>query len=473
MGLLKQTEREYYSSLDLGSYQFISLEHIINNFMVSYVGEGKIIPKVKRTDVLFHAQRSIQELSYDTLKSIKSQEIELPPHLTMPLPHDYVNYVKLVWSDSSGIEHIIYPTSKTSNPSKIIQQASGGYDFGPVAGDELIVNNDFSSPFGLPWTHSNIHPSNPTPVDTIGVVSGQLAIGTNPFAFQTNFPGRAYAVWQPIDVTGIDYLSISASGTSAPAEAGKSQDGLLRFGISSAPGDNGTNPYNNQNPSQNVNEPDIASLEWNDGLGTSSDQELIDVDVRTYNTVYALITSRTVFTDVTAATSTNYIDNISVKSQTTLDNLQTGTSTMWDNYRGNDPLETQNNYEDDTYWPNLGNRRGLDPVHAQGNGSFYIDELKGKIHFSSNISGKNIILKYISDGLGTDAEMVVHKFAEEAMYKSIAYAILSTTIAGQSLAPSFQQQKSVAIRTAKLRLSNLKIEELTQIMRGKSKFIKH
>ena len=37
----------------------------------------------------------------------------------------------------------------------------------------------------------------------------------------------------------------------------------------------------------------------------------------------------------------------------------------------------------------------------------------------------------------------------------------------------FQQQKSAAIRTAKLRLSNLKIEELTQIMRGKSKFIKH
>ena len=69
--------------------------------------------------------------------------------------------------------------------------------------------------------------------------------------------------------------------------------------------------------------------------------------------------------------------------------------------------------------------------------------------------------------------MIVHKFAEEAMYKSIAYAILSTTIAGQPLAPSFQQQKSAAIRTAKLRLSNLKIEELTQIMRGKSKFIKH
>ena len=84
-----------------------------------------------------------------------------------------------------------------------------------------------------------------------------------------------------------------------------------------------------------------------------------------------------------------------------------------------------------------------------------------------------MILKYISDGLGTDSEMIVHKFAEEAMYKSIAYAILSTTVSGQALVPIFQKQKSSAIRTAKLRLSNLKIEELTQIMRGKSKFIKH
>ena len=148
-------------------------------------------------------------------------------------------------------------------------------------------------------------------------------------------------------------------------------------------------------------------------------------------------------------------------------------SATWGNYESHTPSENQDDYQDDRYWPNQGGRIGLDPVHAQGNGSFYIDESQGKIHFSSNISGKTVILKYISDGLGTDGEMIVHKFAEEAMYKSIAYAILSTTIAGQPLAPSFQQQKSIAIRNAKLRLSNLKIEELTQIMRGKSKFIKH
>ena len=38
----------------------------------------------------------------------------------------------------------------------------------------------------------------------------------------------------------------------------------------------------------------------------------------------------------------------------------------------------------------------------------------------------SVVLKYISDSLGTDAEMIVHKFAEEAMYKYLAHAILST-----------------------------------------------
>ena len=81
----------------LGNYQFISLQTIVNNFIISYVGSDKIIPRTKRSNVAFHAQRAIQELSYDTFKSIKSQEIELPPNLKMPLPHDYVNYVKVCY----------------------------------------------------------------------------------------------------------------------------------------------------------------------------------------------------------------------------------------------------------------------------------------------------------------------------------------------------------------------------------------
>ena len=69
--------------------------------------------------------------------------------------------------------------------------------------------------------------------------------------------------------------------------------------------------------------------------------------------------------------------------------------------------------------------------------------------------------------------MQVHKFAEEAMYKYIVHAILSTSSYGQALVPRLTKEKFAAIRKAKLRLSNIKLEEITQILRGKSKQIKH
>ena len=47
MGLLdNQTQNAYYTGSDLGTYQFTTLDNIINAFMFIYVGEGKIISKV-------------------------------------------------------------------------------------------------------------------------------------------------------------------------------------------------------------------------------------------------------------------------------------------------------------------------------------------------------------------------------------------------------------------------------------------
>ena len=290
MGLLdNQTQAQYQSSGNLGSYQYTSLDDIINNFIIAYVGENKLIGKVRRTDIAFHAQRGLAELSYDTLRSKKSQEIEVPSStLQMNLPQDYVNYVKITWKDASGIEHILYPAIKTSNPKAITQAANGDYT---LSGNELQYDSE---------------------------------------------------------------------------------------------------------------------------------------------------------------------------------------SDTWASYKSSTPSENQHDYQNDSYWPLDGSRYGIDPAHAQVNGSFYIDELAGKIHFSSNISGKTVTLKYVSDSLGTDGDQVVHKFAEEALYKHIAYAIVSTSPTIQEhVVRRFKKEKFAATRQAKLRLSNIKLEELAQVMRGKSKQIKH
>ena len=112
--------RDAYGNIvedNYGGYQYIKLVDIVNNFMMAYVGNGKLIQDVKRTDVIFHAKRGLQEFSYDTLKSIKSQELTIPHSLSVAIPQDYVNYVKISWVDRSGVKHPIYPANNlTSNP---------------------------------------------------------------------------------------------------------------------------------------------------------------------------------------------------------------------------------------------------------------------------------------------------------------------------------------------------------------------
>ena len=100
-----------------GSYEYTRLNDVIDNFLIAYVGTGKLIPSVKRTDVIFHAKRGLQEFSYDTLKSVRSQELTVNYALNVIIPQDYVNYVRFSWTDGLGVQHTIYPANElTTNP---------------------------------------------------------------------------------------------------------------------------------------------------------------------------------------------------------------------------------------------------------------------------------------------------------------------------------------------------------------------
>jgi hypothetical protein len=303
MGLQTLNDEQYYLGPDgkwntwdehYGNYQFISIDDIINNFIIAYVGEDKIISKIKRSDVQFHSMRGIQELNYDTLPSVKSQEIEIGPTLNFILPKDYVNYVKITWMDSRGIERVVYPAIKTSNPLPILQDDKYQYTFDEQNRENLLAEN------------SNTKRT-----------------------FQST--GR-----------------------------------------------------NRQENLDNINNVDVLA----------------------------------------------------------------------------------NNY--------FGRRYGISPEQAQTNGVFYIDPITNIINFDSSFVGKIVTLKYISDGLASDGDMTVHKFAEEALYKYIAHAILATRAnTPEYLVARFKKEAAVSKRNTKLRLSNIKIEEITQVMRNKSKIIKH
>lgn len=308
MGLLNKTQEEYYLGPDgtwnsndeeYGNYQFIPINDVINNFMIIYVGEDKTISKVKRADVQFHAMRAIQEFSFDILPQDKAIEIEVPPGLYMILPQDYVNYTKLSWVDSHGVERPIYRTDITSNPSPYIQDEAFEYTF-DSSGNITLANES-----------------------------------------------ETLKKWDK-----------SSNSTSTP---------LAPYGALSQ-----------------ESRGDLASM-------------------------YA-----------------------------------------------------------------YGQRYGLTPETTQSNGTFYIDKIKGVIRFSSDLREKIVTLRYISDGLGIDADMNVHKFAVDAIYKYIAHAILAVKAnAPEYIIDRYRRELAAAKRNAKIRLSDLKASLMTQLMKNQSKWIKH
>lgn len=297
MALAQYTPRDYYDGKNKGYYQFVKMSDIISNFMVSYVGDDKIIKNTRRTEVAYHAQRTLQELSYDTIDNVKAIEVEVPPSLSIPIPHDFVSYVRLTAVDEAGFERPLKPADVTSAPTPVLQDDKYNY---------LYDNNE------------------------------NLLIATE-------------------------------------------SEAIKRF----------KNNKSGENKLQDASE--LTFLE--EGYG--------------YNVDY-------------------------------------------------------------------GKRYGIDPQKATKNELFVIDQRRGVISFSSGVKGKILILKYVSDGLNIDDDSKVHKFAEEAMYKSIALAIMSA----KANIPEYQinrlkKEKKAAMRSAKLRLANINMEDLTQVMRGKSKQIKH
>jgi hypothetical protein len=137
-----------------GSYSYIKIGDIVNNFLVAYVGVGKLLPSVKRTDVIFHTKRALQEFSYDTLRSKKSQELTVPKNLSVVLPQDYVNYVNIYWVDQAGRQHIIMPTNNLhQSPTELPIQDNKGV---PI---QDSFNNNVESASSIiddRWNNNNI-----------------------------------------------------------------------------------------------------------------------------------------------------------------------------------------------------------------------------------------------------------------------------------------------------------------------------
>jgi hypothetical protein len=78
-----------------GSYQYVSLEDIVNNYLLMYSGNHSLVNNEERYKILFHAKRAIQELNYDAFKEVKVLELSVADSLRYVLPSDFVNWVRI------------------------------------------------------------------------------------------------------------------------------------------------------------------------------------------------------------------------------------------------------------------------------------------------------------------------------------------------------------------------------------------
>lgn len=127
MAGLRFTQQDYNAGNEQGYYQHIMLTDIITNFMVSETGDGMLAQGTTRTMAEYHAQRAVQELSYDTLRSVKSREYEPEGDTSITLPQDAVDVVGVYWVDDSGYKHPMNERILSGNPDSPLKDDDGNF----------------------------------------------------------------------------------------------------------------------------------------------------------------------------------------------------------------------------------------------------------------------------------------------------------------------------------------------------------
>ena len=498
----------YYNGTNLGEYQFISLTEIIDNFQAAYVGEGKILENVMKGDITFHAYRALQELHYDTVKSCKSQEIEVCSSLKMPLPHDYINYVKLAYIDSNGIEHNLYPARNTGNPFAIQQNEDCSYAF--EDGDlmhqkDCVITSLTCSALNIPDLRSELEKEDPfTKLSEQGIYNYLENWKTKVDEYcncASNLPGSddnpnpkekeglidvgcgEQQDWKVFDCflgKTYAYNVYTAAGLS-DSDCAIILGGMAKIHVGSANSPIGMLNKGRLGSLEKVKEIKAKPKDYTIKGGAGDDSKSLYLK--------AIAASVKAYTEDGGElfgwdNIRDYITSGWPSDTTASSEVCNTDSDSWNRYKtggigtGNVAIDSASSVhasvDTDNYSNNFGERYGIDPQYTQGNGSYFIDCMRGNIHFSSNLSGRTIVLRYISDGVGTEDEAIVHKFAEEAMYKWIAYGCVGARAdAPEYLVSRLKKERFAETRKAKIRLSNIKIEEISQVFRGKSKWIKH
>lgn len=144
-------DRDYYNDSDKwGNYQNITLEDIVNNYIMS-ASPDDITSTAPRFKIIYHAKRCIRELYYNVIREVRSVELELNTKLHVTVPPDFVSYVRISWLDNN---RTLYPLSVDNkflisksylnDNNNILLVNNKSYHFNQ---DNFIPNKNFSNSY--------------------------------------------------------------------------------------------------------------------------------------------------------------------------------------------------------------------------------------------------------------------------------------------------------------------------------------
>jgi hypothetical protein len=143
---------DYYEN-ENGSYQYVPISVVIDDFLYETTDDDSILKNTRRTKIVKHAKDALRELNKSTFNEEKATEITVPESLYVVLPHDFVSEkrVSVIVYDELSSSLKLLPLNKNTNihiSVGVLQNNIGDLLFDV---DGKVLNTDGSNAYAKPF----------------------------------------------------------------------------------------------------------------------------------------------------------------------------------------------------------------------------------------------------------------------------------------------------------------------------------
>lgn len=145
-----QTAEEYYSSKsNYGKYAYISLVEIIDELLGETIDPDNYLTNIRRSRLVAKAKEGIRVLNREVKKTIYAAEITVGPKLYLPLPQDYIDWVRVSVVDENYKLHPLRTNYDIPTAPGYLQD--NNYDI-LFDNNGAIMTADSSNQFNKPYS---------------------------------------------------------------------------------------------------------------------------------------------------------------------------------------------------------------------------------------------------------------------------------------------------------------------------------